>query len=98
MWRSFFRYLTLHKVGAVLIETGLVVVCVLADTLNRPVAFSSTEYAQWFLRALFVALVFQVSLHLRDVYDFRDKPSTPEFLVRLGQALLLASAALTRMR
>ena len=36
-----------------------------------------------------------MSLHLRDVYDFRDKPSTPEFLVRLGQALLLARAALT---
>ena len=45
----------------------------------------------WFGGALIVAATFQIFLHLRDAYDFQANPSSPDFLVRLGQALFLAS-------
>ena len=47
------------------------------------------------LRAFIIAIVFQVFLHLRDVYDFRKTFSSGQFIIHLGQALTLASGALS---
>jgi sugar transferase (PEP-CTERM system associated) len=91
MWRLLFRYLAFHKLGAVLVENGLVVTCVLADVGTANFVEPAPRYfAAWFFRAFVIAMTFQVCMHLRDVYDFRAKPSTPEFLFRLGQALTMA--------
>jgi sugar transferase (PEP-CTERM system associated) len=91
MWRILFRYLSFHKFGAVILENGVVVVCIMTDITTARSAEASFEYhATWLIRAFIIALTFQLFMHLRDVYDFRAKPSTPEFLLRLGQALIMA--------
>jgi len=53
--------------------------------------FKSSQIIQ---RALICAIVFQSSLHLRDVYDFRKGLPLPRFALQLGQALGLASLLL----
>src|SRR5215467_7987369 len=90
MWRLLFGYLTFHKLGSVILENFLVVTCImldvgLANLADRPAMY----YTTWFTRAFIIALTFQILMHLKDVYDFRAKPSTPEFLYRLFQTLIL---------
>ena len=93
MWRLLFGYLTFHKLGAVILENFMVVMCIMLDVgfanFTDPPAL---YYTTWIARALIVALTFQAFLHLRNVYDFRSKPSTPEFLLRLFQALVMGCA------
>jgi len=95
MWRQFLRYLAVHKFAAVIAETGIAIVCLMGDAVPARVGVSSWAYfVSWFGSAFIAAITFQMALHLRDVYDFRGKASSPDFLVRLGQALLMASAVL----
>src|SRR5688500_6032551 len=89
------RYLAFHKMGAVMLEHGLIIVCVLVDGLRAPMQSPPpVYYTAWAVRALAISITFQVCLHFRDVYDFRAKASTPEFLIRIVQAILLASAVI----
>src|SRR5262245_25871736 len=92
MWRQLLRYLAVHKFAAVVAETVIAIVCLMGVAPPERTGNSDWRYViSWFGSALIVALTFQVFLHLRDVYNFQDKPSSPDFLIRLGQALFLAS-------
>ena len=97
MWRVFARYLAFRKVGAVLLENVLLVCCILDAGYIRlgGVFAASAEYPSFVAKAFLIAIVFQLNLHFRDIYDFRKTESFPHFLSRLAQALLMASAALT---
>src|SRR5215470_5661562 len=95
MWRHLFRYLAVHKIAAVGAETVIAIVCLMGDALPvEPDVSSWRHFLSWFGSALIVAITFQIFLHFRDVYDFQAKASSPDFLIRLGQALVLASAFL----
>jgi sugar transferase (PEP-CTERM system associated) len=95
MWRQLFRYLAVHKFAAVVAETVIATVCLMGEAVPRQVDGPfSWFFLSWFGSAIVVAVTFQVFLHLRDVYDFQASPSSPDFLIRLGQALFLASAIL----
>ncbi len=92
MWRVFLRYLAFRKFGAVVLENIILVFCVLEAARIR-----LAQEGNWHLylaRALIVALVFQLFLHLRDVYDFRNTGSYAQFFVRMAQALVLACGTL----
>src|SRR5690349_10794046 len=95
MWRHLFRYLAVHKIAAVAAETVIAIVCLMGDAVPGHMDSSSWRYfVSWFGSAFFVAIAFQIFLHLRDVYDFQGKASSPDFLIRLGQALVMASVFL----
>src|SRR5215510_8313962 len=95
MWRQLLRYLAIHKFAAVAAETVIATVCLMGDAAPPRIDVLSVQYfVSWFGSAFIVAITFQTFLHLRDVYDFRAKPSSPDFLIRLGQALFLASTFL----
>ena len=95
MWRHLFRYLAVHKIAAVAAETVIAIVCLMGDAVPVWTGVSSWgAFLSWFGSAFLVAVTFQIFLHLRDVYDFQAKASSPDFLIRLGQALFLASAVL----
>jgi sugar transferase (PEP-CTERM system associated) len=88
MW----RYLALRKLGAVFAETLLLVLCVLAACYLRLQELPFQN--QILLKALLIAVIFQLSLHLNDIYGFRGKRSFKEYILRLGQSLLVAVAIL----
>src|SRR5262249_52824239 len=72
----------------------MLVVCILVDSpLTRAVP-GPYNYGLLLVAAFLMAILFQMFLHLKDVYDFRVRPSSPEFLLRLSQALMLAFAVL----
>jgi sugar transferase (PEP-CTERM system associated) len=89
MW----RYLALRKLGAVFIETLLLVCCVLAAYFIRlhelPQSFTDRNYI--ILKALLIAVVFQLSLHLNDIYSFRGSRMSKEYAARLCYALTFAT-------
>src|SRR5215475_8811837 len=66
----------------------------MGDAVPVNMDLRSGYFLSWFGSAFFVAVTFQIFLHLRDVYDFQGKASSPDFLMRLGQALVLASTVL----
>jgi sugar transferase (PEP-CTERM system associated) len=92
MW----RYLAFHRIGVVVFETSLLVFCVLGAYYFR--------YGQWpysdpnnslvTAKALLFAVIFQVFLHLRDVYDLPKTRSVPYFAMRLAQALIGSTVVL----
>ncbi len=91
------QYLAFRIVGIVVVETSLLVFCVVDAFFVRfghsPFASSSNTWI--FLgKALFIAFAFQLFMHLRDVYDFEKTRAMSANLVRLGQALLPASAVI----
>lgn len=95
MWRLLLRYLTFHKLRAVIIENAVIIVCVFIDVVRPPMVTWAPDYfALWFGRALVIALAFQIALHLRDAYDFRIGSAAPQIPLRLTQGLLMANAAL----
>src|SRR5262249_10102806 len=95
MWRQLLRYLAVHKFAAVVAETAIAIVCFMGDAFPVGTDGLTWKYfASWIGTAFIVAVTFQIFLHLRDLYDFQAKPSSPDFLMRLGQALLLASLVL----
>jgi sugar transferase (PEP-CTERM system associated) len=89
MW----RYIALRKMGMVLFETLLLIMGVLAAHYIRLQAspFSALELKQTVLKALLIAAIFQVSLHLYDIYGFQlTRRPSKEYILRFGQALILA--------
>ncbi len=89
-------YLGLRKAGARLIETALLICSCLAAVIIRFEGSlqSLPDHNLLLLKALLIALTFQLFLYLRDVYDFPKIRAATEFIVRLGEALLMASAVL----
>ena len=62
-------YLALRKFGTVFLETILLICCVLAAYYIRlnQLPLSWTGPDQIFLKALLIAAIFQISLHLKDI-------------------------------
>ncbi len=90
-------YLAFRIAGIVVVETSLLVFCVFDAFYIRFGYFPFERYGSLLsiiLRALLIALVFQLFMHLRDVYDFEKTRALTANIVRLGQALLPASALL----
>jgi sugar transferase (PEP-CTERM system associated) len=92
MW----RYLALRKLGAVFLETLLLIWCVLCGYYLRlhVLPFGSGERNSFLLKALLFAIIFQLSMHLNDIYGFRGARPSKEYALRLCQALVLATAVL----
>lgn len=95
MWRVFLRYVAFRKFGAVLVEHILLVCCVLDAIHLRLAPSTQVLFSHYLLRAEVIALVFQLFLHLRDVYDFHKTLSFITFFAHLMQAVILASGTLT---
>ncbi len=92
MW----RYLALRKLGAVFFETLMLVLCVLAAYYIRmhELPLNMTGRNEILFKALLIAVVFQLSLHLNDIYGFRGSRPSKEYAVRLIQALVVATIVL----
>jgi sugar transferase (PEP-CTERM system associated) len=92
MW----RYLALRKLGAVFAETLLLVVCVLAAHYIRLHDYYPALAArnQMLLRAIVIAIVFQLSMHLNDIYGFSGTRPSWEYAGRLCRALAMATGTL----
>jgi sugar transferase (PEP-CTERM system associated) len=92
MW----RYLALRKLGAVFLETLLLVSCVLAAYYTRlhQLSFSWTQNDGILPKAILIAIIFQLSLHLNDIYGFRGTAPPKEYAVRLCHALVMAGVIL----
>jgi sugar transferase (PEP-CTERM system associated) len=92
MW----RYLALRKLGVVFAETLLLMLCVLGAYYIRlhesPFALNGREGV--FLKALFLAVIFQLFLHLNDIYGFRKARPSKEYAIRICQAIAIASVTL----
>ena len=95
MWRVFGRYLAFRRIGTVVVENALLVCCVLDAAHIRLSPYGGFDYRDHLSRAILIAIVFQLFLHLRDVYDYRRSLSFAHFALRLGEAILLASGTLT---
>ncbi len=93
MW----RYLALRKLGAVFAETFLLVGCVLIAYLIRlqGFPFGLEDHPHVLLKSILIAAVFQLFLHLNDIYDFRRSSTAKEYVIRLFQSLFMASVALS---
>ncbi len=93
MW----RYLALRKLGVVFFETILLVEGVLVANYIRLHTFplSWIEARQILPKALLIAIIFQVSLHLHDIYGFRAARPSKEYAFRLCRALIMATVALS---
>lgn len=92
MW----HYLALRKLGSVFIETLVLISCVLGAYYVRvdesPFAYHKPH--EIIPQAILIALVFQLCLHLNDIYVFHKIQSSKEYTVRLCQALVLATCLL----
>jgi sugar transferase (PEP-CTERM system associated) len=93
------KYLALRKLGAVFLETLLLMCCVLAAYGVRmqelPIGRSAIEQYQILPKAILIALVFQLSLHLNDIYNFHYTQALKEYIIRLAQALFMATLVLS---
>ncbi len=92
MW----RYLALRKLGAVFAETLLLIWCVLGAYYLRlhQLPLSAGDRHQTLLKAILIAIIFQLSLHLNDIYSFHKSHRSKEYAIRLCRALLMATAVL----
>jgi sugar transferase (PEP-CTERM system associated) len=89
MW----RHTALQKLGAVFAETLCIVWCVLGAYYIwlRQSPFLHSNDPLWTLeRAVLIAAIFQIFLHLNDIYDSRRNRPSREFAIRICQALGLA--------
>jgi len=88
MW----RYFILRRASAVFLETFLLACCGLAGYSFYFSKFPSDagECFYIFIKALLVAIVFQFSLHLNDIYHFQGKQLSYKFLGRLLRAVFFA--------
>jgi sugar transferase (PEP-CTERM system associated) len=93
MW----RYFALRKLGMIFAETLLLVGGVLGAHYLRlqEFPFGSAERQLTIAKAILTALIFQISLHLYDIYGFHitRRPSR-EYIIRFCQALILATTLL----
>src|SRR5215475_4321955 len=70
--------------------------CALFDTIsNDPIPSGPQNYASNFARAFIFASVFQVSLHLRDAYDFRVRLLLLNIVIRFMEGIALACLAVS---
>jgi sugar transferase (PEP-CTERM system associated) len=92
MW----RYLALRKLGMVFFETILLMAGVLLSNYIRLNVYplSWNEAQQILPKAFLIAVVFQIALHLNDIYGFRGARPSKEYAVRLCQGLAIATIAL----
>jgi sugar transferase (PEP-CTERM system associated) len=92
MW----RYLAFHRIGVVVFETSLLVCCVHGAYYLRfnTWPYSDPNNSLVTIKALLLGVVFQIFLHLRDVYDLPKTRSVPDFSVRLAQAFVLSTVVL----
>jgi sugar transferase (PEP-CTERM system associated) len=92
MW----RYLALRKLGAIFLETLLLIWCVLGAYFLRLQEFplDSGERHAILLKALLIAVVFQLALHLNDIYSFHGTRLSKQYVIRLCQALAIAIVVL----
>ncbi len=90
MW----RYLAFRKLCAVTAETILLLCCSLAAYCFRfSFSYIPLENQYYLLKSLLIAAIFQLFLHLNDLYDFQATRTTRQFAIRLAQALIMAVAA-----
>jgi sugar transferase (PEP-CTERM system associated) len=90
MW----RYLSMRKLSVILLETLLLICSVFSAYYLRGLGFMLHKPGSRhiiFFQALLVAVIFQISLHLNDIYNFRRARPSKEYVVRLCQALALAT-------
>jgi sugar transferase (PEP-CTERM system associated) len=92
MW----RYLALRKLSAVFLETLLLIWCVLSAYYLRLHEFPFAPNARHalFFKALLIAAIFQLSMHLNDIYGFRGTRPSKEYTIRLCQGFALATVIL----
>jgi sugar transferase (PEP-CTERM system associated) len=91
MW----RYLAFRKFGAITFETFLLICCSLAASqfrFNYPYDAFQNKY--FLLKAILVAVVYQLCLHLNDLYDLQATRTLKQFVIRLCQALLMGAGIL----
>ncbi len=96
MW----KYLSVRKLGAIFAETLLLMGCVLVayalrmrvSPFEEPAAAAEVHIL---LKAFLIALVFQLFLHLKDLYSFRGTRATRQYYIDLAEALVLATVGLT---
>jgi sugar transferase (PEP-CTERM system associated) len=91
MW----RYLALRKFGAVFVEYILLVNCVLGAyylcAFKSPFAHQQLHVL---LDAILIGIVFQIFLHLQDIYEFRDPRESKKYSIKLLQALAMSIGSL----
>ena len=87
MW----RYFTLRRFGFATLETFLLVCCGLGAYLFR-LEFPHDTFERFYvlLKALVIAVVFQFSLHLHDLYSFRGRQFSARFISLLMRAIVCA--------
>jgi sugar transferase (PEP-CTERM system associated) len=92
MW----HYLALRKLSLVFLETLLIIWCVLGAHFLHHHGFplDAAERHAILFNAIFIAIIYQLSMHLSDIYNFRDIRPSLKYLMRICQALVLATAAL----
>jgi sugar transferase (PEP-CTERM system associated) len=91
MW----RYLALRKLGSVFFETLVLILCVFSAGFlsQRELHSSSLGRNHLFSKALLIAIVFQLALHLKDIYGFSGKRPSREYALRILQSLIMAIIA-----
>jgi sugar transferase (PEP-CTERM system associated) len=95
MW----RYLAFRKFGAVTAESILLLCCSLVTYHFRySTPFDAFENRYYLLKAVLIAVVFQLCLHLNDLYDLQATRTVKQFIIRLCQAILLASGILATVQ
>ena len=91
------RYLAFQRIGVVLLENSLLVYCTMCGFIIRfyqsPTKLK--ESYRLFFSALVIAVIYQLFLHLADVYDFTRTRTPIKFVIRLGLSLGLASLFLS---
>jgi sugar transferase (PEP-CTERM system associated) len=92
MW----RYLALRKLGSVFFETLSLILCVYGACFVQPGELppGSSGWNHLFPKALLIAIVFQLTLHLKDIYGFSGKRPSREYGLRILQALIMSMIAL----
>lgn len=97
--RALRRYPTFGRFGLVVIENVMLVCCVFAAVRIRLYYqdLRPADLLPYLPKALAAALVFQIFLHLRDVYDFERTRTLVQLSYRLGQALLLSVITLSSL-
>jgi sugar transferase (PEP-CTERM system associated) len=88
MW----RYLALRKFGIVFTETLLLMGWILLGHLIRfgRVSAPSSGYSAILVKGFFIAVIFQLVMHLNDVYGFQGSRLSRAFVLRLFQSLIIA--------
>jgi len=87
------RYLSFRQFGMIFAEMFLLIGCVFAGYFFHLREVPPTWLESCFLlgKAVLIAVIFQVSLHLNDVYNFQGSRFSRDFAFQLFQGLILAN-------